>query len=191
MYRAEPDPYCYPGTTVLINRLGLTDQAELDAFEAEMTAQRASEALPTGRLSYRHYRAIHRHLFQDVYAWAGKIRTVRMAKGANAFCYPEHIDREMRHLFRELRKHDLRKLQPIEFAESAAHFLSELNAIHPFREGNGRTQLTFLALMAEFAGYHLPLERMDPTAMLNAMVASFGGDEKPLAREIEKLLQVR
>ena len=101
MYRAEPDPYCYPGTNVLINRLGTRNQAELDAFEAEMTSDRATEPLPTGRLSYSHYRAIHRHLFQDVYPWAGRIRTVRIAKGGNAFCYPEHIDREMRRIFAE------------------------------------------------------------------------------------------
>jgi cell filamentation protein len=67
MYKAEADPYCYPGTTVLINRLDLRDQAELSPFEAEITSQRAAEPLPAGRLGYRHYCAIHRHLFQDVY----------------------------------------------------------------------------------------------------------------------------
>ena len=60
MYRAEPDPYCYPGTTVLINCLGILEQASLDAFEAEVTAERASQPLPAGRLSYAHYRALHR-----------------------------------------------------------------------------------------------------------------------------------
>src|SRR3990167_2314572 len=102
MYEAGEDPYCYPGTTVLKNRLGLRMQAKLHAFEAEITAQRAAEPLPAGRLSYAHYKAIHRHLFQDVYSWAGRIRTIRSAKGANAFCYPEHIDHEMRRLFTEL-----------------------------------------------------------------------------------------
>ena len=91
MYADVPDPYCYPGTTILINRLGFRDQAKLDAFEAEVTAERATQALPTGRLGYGHYRAIHRHLFQDVYAWAGKIRTVRISKEGSTFCYPEHI----------------------------------------------------------------------------------------------------
>jgi fido (protein-threonine AMPylation protein) len=96
MYESGPDPYCYPGTTVLKNRLGLRRQEELDAFEAMITAQRGEEPLPRGRLGYAHYRAIHRHLFQDVFDWAGKIRTVRIAKGASMFCYPEHIDAEMR-----------------------------------------------------------------------------------------------
>jgi cell filamentation protein len=190
MYRADPDPYCYPGTTVLINRLGLRDQAELDAFEAEITSQRAAEPFPAGRLSYHHYRAIHRHLFQDVYAWAGRIRTVRIAKAGNAFCYPEHIDREMRQLFAKLanQKH-LRGLDPTIFVREAAHLLAELNAIHPFREGNGRTQLSFLMFLAERAGHPLAIERLDPKIMLNATITSFGGDEKPLIDAIAALTQ--
>jgi cell filamentation protein, protein adenylyltransferase len=127
MYRAEPDPYCYPGTTVLINLLNTRDQAELDAFEAEMTSDRATEPLPAGRLSFSHYRAIHRHLFQDVYPWAGKIRTVRIGKSGNAFCYPEHIEREMRRIFTELAgQKKLRGLIAGEFAQMAAHLIAEL-----------------------------------------------------------------
>jgi len=154
MYAAVDDPYCYPGTTILKNKLGLKNQRELDAFESEISLQRSTESLPAGRLSYTHYRAIHRHLFQDVYSWAGKVRTVRISKGESTFCYPEHIDQEMAKLFRALRraKH-LRGLSAQAFAKQAAHFLAELNAIHPFREGNGRTQLTFLTLLAEKAGY--------------------------------------
>lgn len=154
MYASVADPYCYPDSTVLINKLGFRDQARLDAFEAEITAQRAIEPLPAGRLSY--YRAIHRHLFQDVYAWAGKVRRVRISKEGSAFCYPEHIEREMQRLFAELRKQRLlRGLKAGEFAAQAAHVLAELNAIHPFREGNGRTQLSFLKVLAEEAGHPL------------------------------------
>ena len=79
MYEAEQDPYCYPGTAVLINRLGIRDQAALEAFEADVTAERSSHEVPPGSLDYDHYLAIHRHLFQDVYDWAGEIRTVRVA----------------------------------------------------------------------------------------------------------------
>jgi cell filamentation protein len=189
MYRAEPDPYCYPGTTVLINRLGIREQASLDAFEAEVTAERASQPLPAGRLSYAHYRALHRHLFQDVYAWAGQIRTVRISKDGSAFCYPENIDREMRRVFADLhRQKYLQGLDITPFARKAAHFLAELNAIHPFREGNGRTQLSFLVILSERAGYSLRLERLNPAAMLNATITSFQGDERPLAALIVGLI---
>ena len=190
MYAAVPDPYCYSGTTVLINRLGFRDAAKLEAFEAEVSAERAAQPLPVGRLSYGHYRAIHRHLFQDVYAWAGKIRTVRISKGRSTFCYPEHIDREMRRLFSTLAEERYYKqLDARTFAGKAAHLLAELNAIHPFREGNGRTQMSFLVALAERAGHRLPLDDLDPKAMLAATIVSFDGNEKPLADLIERAIR--
>lgn len=190
MYRAVDDPYCYPGSSVLKNRLDLRTQAELEAFEAFITAQRADEPLPAGRLSYTHYRAIHRHLFQDVYMWAGQIRRVRIAKKESMFAYPEHIDREMRRLFRHLASERyFQNLGAASFATKSAHFLAELNAIHPFREGNGRTQLTFLVLLAERAGHSLDLGRLSPSAALRAMIRSFGGREEALARLIRNLIR--
>jgi cell filamentation protein len=190
MYDSGPDPYCYPGTSVLKNRLDLRDQALLDEFEALITAQRSEEPLPPGRLNSAHYRAIHRHLFQDVFEWAGRWRTVRIAKDDSMFCYPENIGAEMHKLFKQLRADRfLRGLTAAEFAQKAAHVLAELNAIHPFREGNGRTQLTYLTLLAAQAGHPLALDRMDPAAMLAAMVKSFKADERPLAALIEGLIE--
>lgn len=84
MYEVEADSYyCYPGTRVLKNNLDLRDQKQLEAFEAEITVQRASEPLPPGKMDFRHYCDIHHHLFQDVYPWAGQIRNVRIAKDGN------------------------------------------------------------------------------------------------------------
>lgn len=189
-YDAIADPYCYPGTTVLKNIPDIRDQAALAAFEAVSTAQRADEPLPAGRLSVRHYQAIHHHLFQDIYAWAGRFRSVRIGREGSAFCYPENIDRQMKRLFADLKqKRYLTTLSRDEFAATAAHFLSTLNAIHPFREGNGRTQTTFLALLAHRAGYPLKLERLAPKTFLAAIVTSFQGDEGPLAAEIRKLIE--
>lgn len=102
MYEASPDPYCYPGTTVLKNKAGLRDQSELDDFESAMTFARAEEPLPNGRLSVRQYYAVHHHLFQDVYSWAGRPRTIRLAKEQSVFCYPENISREMQRVFSDL-----------------------------------------------------------------------------------------
>ena len=102
MYDAVADPYCYPGTIVLKNRANLRTQKALDRFEVAMTTQRADEPFPPGRMSVSHYRAIHRHLFQDVFSWAGRFRTVRIGRSGSAFCYPENIAREMRLLFKGL-----------------------------------------------------------------------------------------
>jgi cell filamentation protein len=183
------DPYCYPGTTILKNIPGLREQSALDRFEAAASAQRAEEPLPAGRLSVHHFQAMHRHLFQDVYRWAGRFRTVRISKGASMFCFPEHIEAQMSALFADLRaRRFLRGLDAKTFAASAAHILAMLNAIHAFRDGNGRTQLAFLALSANRAGHPLTLQQIDADAFLAAMIASFHGDERPLSRQIFGLI---
>ena len=189
MYQADPDPYCYQGSDVLKNKAGHVDPAALEAFETAMTFARANEPLPAGRFSVAHYRAVHHHLFQDVYDWAGKFRTVRLSKDTSTFCYPEYIARQMKSLFARLRQERfLKDRTSAVFATGAAHFLAELNAVHPFREGNGRTQLTFLALLADRAGHPLDLERLDPDATLQAMIKSFNGNERPLATLIKNLI---
>jgi cell filamentation protein len=154
-----------------------------------MTFARSEEPLPDGRLSVSRYKAIHHHLFQDVYSWAGKFRTVRLTKDASTFCYPENIGREMRELFAWLGEEDyLRECDVDTFSRESTHFLAQLNAIHPFREGNGRTQLTFLALLADRAGHPLDLDKLDSAAMLEAMIASFNGDEDPLTTIVRTLV---
>lgn len=189
MYDAVEDPYCYPRTTVLKNRAGHRTQRALIRFETAMAAQRADEPLPAGRLSVRHYRAIHRHLFQDVYSWAGNFRTVRISKNGSMFCYPEHIPAQMRTLFSELRRNNyLRILTTDEFVRKAATLISTLNAIHPFRDGNGRTQLAFMALLAAQAGHPLALTRLRARHFLSAMVSSFHGEEELLRGELRRLL---
>ncbi|MGB8397508.1 Fic/DOC family protein [Bradyrhizobium sp.] len=189
MYDAIDDPYTYENSTVLVNKLDLRDQDELEAYEAEISSARSGEPLPEGEFDFTHYCAVHRHLFQDVYIWAGKPRTVRMSKQGNPFCYPEHIGAQATKLFAELKADSFFKdLEPDDFSTRAAHFLSELNVIHAFREGNGRTQLTFFAMLADNAGHPLDLEKFDPDVMLGAMIESFEGDEKKLARAIRGLI---
>lgn len=189
MYDAVDDPYTYLNSTVLVNKLDLRSQAELDAFEAEISSARAEEPLPDGLLDFAHYKAVHHHLFQDVYAWAGEARTVRISKGGNPFCFPENIESQAAKLFADLQAEDyLRDLDAPTFSGKAAHFLAELNAIHAFREGNGRTQLSFFALLAHHAGHPIDFEKLDPEKMLEAMIASFEGDERKLANVIEELI---
>jgi cell filamentation protein len=189
MYDAIDDPYTYNSSTVLINKLNLRDQDELDGFEVEISSARANEPLPEGELDFAHYCAVHKHLFQDVYDWAGTPRTVRISKRGNPFCFPEHIEAQAAKLFFNLKEEKYFANLPANlFAEKAAHFLAELNAIHPFREGNGRTQLSFFALLADRAAQPFELGKLDPEAMLNAMIASFDGDEAELRTVIEGLI---
>lgn len=101
LYTAANDPLWVPGTSVLRNRLGITDQAALDEAELALFLIRADEPLPAGDLDAAHYLRIHHHLFQDVYDWAGQIRSIRIGKGGNWFCYPEYIEAELARAFCE------------------------------------------------------------------------------------------
>ncbi|MEO8883346.1 MAG: Fic family protein [Devosia sp.] len=189
-YDAEQDPLCYPGTSVLINKAGLQDQRELDEFEFSMFLSRAEEPLPGGVLDYPHYRSIHRHLFQDVYDWAGEPRTIRIGKGGNWFCFPENLAHHMTVTFGALAKAQyLANLPAAAFAVGAAKTLSEINAGHPFREGNGRAQLAFLRLLVLNAQLPFDDEALDPDQTLRAMVSSFAGDLAPLEALVTRIVR--
>lgn len=189
-YNATEDPLCYPGTYVLLNRAEIQDQDELDDFEQLMFDSRAEEHLPEGALDFAHYRALHRHFFQDVCDWAGEIRTIRTGKGNSWFCYPEYIQGESDRIFGQLAERDFLadSASKEEFANGAAWFLSEINAIHPFREGNGRIQLVFLTMLARNAGLGINERRLRPEPFLAAMIRSFDGELEPLKAEIARLL---
>ncbi|MGB6534471.1 MAG: Fic family protein [Xanthobacteraceae bacterium] len=190
MYEVENDTiYCYPGTDVLRNKLDIKDAAKLANFEAEISNQRAQEPIPEGDLDYAHYCALHKHLFQDVYDWAGELRKIRIGKGGNWFCFPENIDAEMTKLFASLaEENNFAGLSKAELAKKTAHFLAELNAIHPFREGNGRTQLSFLTIIAEEAGHSLDFEKLEPEKLLSSIIESFAGDEDGLGQAINDFI---
>jgi cell filamentation protein len=183
------DPYCYENSFVLRNLAGLRTDEAREAFEVPMVALRSGEALPEGNFDPSHYRAVHHHLFQDVYDWAGAYRTIRIAKNDAMFCYPEYIAAQMDALFASLRGESfVRGSDPNAFVIASSSFLADLNAIHPFREGNGRTQLTFLFLLGHRAGHALDMSRIRAEEMLAAMIASFKGKLEPLEIEIARLL---
>jgi cell filamentation protein len=188
-YEVFDDPCCYKGTFVLKNRAEIRNAAMLDAFEVEMSTLRAQEPFPLGRFGPAHYSKIHHHLFQDVYPWAGRYRTVRTGKDGNWFCYPEHIDRFMKQVFAKLLTQTFQPGTPsADFIAGAADFLAELNAIHPFREGNGRSQLSFLHLVSIRADHPMRLDKIQRESFLPAMIASFSGTLDPLIIELAKLL---
>ena len=145
--------------------------------------------MPRGRLTLTHFRAVHRHLFQDVYRWAGRYRTVRISKGGSMFCFPENIRPQLQGLFGWLAGHNhLAGLDADDFAELGAHLLSELNAVHAFRESNGRAQMAFFAMLSDRAGHPLDLDRLEPEPFLAAMIAAFNGNEGDPSDQIRSLV---
>jgi cell filamentation protein len=168
---SEPDTrYCYPPDySVLRNRFNIRDQGELDAVERELVAQGWREPAPTGQFDLGHLRALHRHLFQDIYEWAGELRTVEISKDGHQFQFRRYIETGMADVHRRLVVKDyLRGLDPADFAHEAGTIMGDVNYVHPFREGNGRTQLLYLKQLAQQAGHPLDLTRIGRDAWMAA-----------------------
>jgi cell filamentation protein len=183
------DPYVYPGTDKLVNLAGIRERDVLEAYERGMTLQRYSEGIPGVSLSADGFRAIHRHLFQDVYAWAGRDRTVELAKDESFFCRAAFIADQLDRRFRAIRSDTELANGTAAFAARAAEHVSELNAIHPFREGNGRTLRAFLQVLACSCGHQLDLTRITPDAWHEASVRGFvRGDHTGMTKIIAAAL---
>jgi cell filamentation protein len=188
------DAYVYEGTEVLRNKAGLRDAQALDAFEADATALRLLQLIEEpiqGRFDLAHLCAIHRHLLQDVYDWAGELRTVDISKGASRFANCGQIESYLGGQLSKLATESfLQGLTPDMFVSRLAHYLGEINAAHPFREGNGRAQRAFCSQLAEQAGYFLDFETVDQAAMYRVMIASFNGDDRPLIELLNQITAV-
>jgi cell filamentation protein len=189
---SDHDPYLYPVSGILKNRFEITNEATLEATEADLVAARSRELAQAplqGGFDLAHLQAIHRYLFGDLYEWAGQLRTIDIRKGGNLFAHHPHIGSTAAAIFKQLanEKH-LAGLGPAAFAERAAHYLGELNALHPFREGNGRAQREFLSHLAHSNGYYIAWENMTRPDLLQASIASFSGDTSKLAMLIRENL---
>ncbi|UVO53401.1 Fic family protein [Sphingomonas sp. SUN039] len=179
------DVYCYPGTHILRNLHDLTDADELDRVERRLVADRFAEGAPTGNFDLPHLRAIHRHLFQDIYDWAGEIRTLEIAKGGSQFMYVRYIATGMADVHRRVIEWKyLRGLDADEFAAKAGEIIGDINHIHPFREGNGRTQLTYLLQLAAQAGHVVDVRAIDRTQWYAASVEAHKGHFEAMAEAI-------
>jgi cell filamentation protein len=185
-----PDPYVYPGTTVLKNRFGITDPSILDRVERRAVVQRTRQGVPTGSFDLAHLQAIHRHLFQDVYEWAGQLRTVEISKGGHQFQFRRFIQTGMANVHgRLVRAAFLAGRSAGEFASQAAVIIGDVNYVHPFREGNGRTQLQYLKQLADRAGHAMDLNRLDQQRWLAASAASHNVDYAAMANVIALALR--
>ena len=181
-----------PATGLLRNKAGLTDQSALDTFEAAVTTVRILEwddAPSAGSFDLAHLCSAHRHLFQDVYDWAGQIRTVDITRGNSRFANVNQIENYAAKLFAGLQSEDyLRGLPADRLAGRLAHYLSEINALHPFRDGNGRVQRVFISQLSSAAGMLWSYSAATREEMYAAMEAAFFGNEEPLARLIAQNL---
>ncbi len=184
------DFYIYPGTTILRNKLGIIDADELDAFERGMVAVRAVEGVPVGDFDLAHLQAIHHHLFQDVYDWAGEIRTVEISKGGHQFMFRQYIQNGMADVHRRIvAAKRFNGLTCEAFARAAGQIMGDVNYVHPFREGNGRTQLFYLKQLSLVAGHPLDLRHIDADAWIKASRCAHEAEYSPMSDAIRAALQ--
>ncbi len=185
-YDDERDPFVYPGTHVLVNNFGLTNIDELSTVERQITgaAYAKLEQQPIdGNFDLNHLQAIHKALFEEIYAWAGCIREKGfISKGNSLFCAAELIVPYSNELFRKLKSESLLTgLDRKRFIERIAFYIAEINALHPFREGNGRTQRIFANQLARQAGWNLNLTRIAPDKLCDAYIESMTDDTALIA----------
>lgn len=182
--------YCYPDSDVLINKLGLTDGAALEAAEIELTQARIEQFEPDfDNISLSALRGIHRALFQDVYDWAGELRTVDISKGNTRFANVNRVGPEAEKLFQQLaRENHLVDLPREQFVPRLAHYYCELNVVHPFRDGNGRAQRLLFEVISINAGYLLRWEPIDRAEWLDANIAAYHCRLEPLTALLDRVL---
>ncbi len=194
LYEFEYDPiYCYPNSTVLKNKLNIKEADALCEAEREITAMRIAQASMNpiqGKYDTAHLKRIHHFLFGDIYAWAGKTRTVNISKGT-PFCLHQFIDTNLDALFLQLKSEKyLAEYEAVEtLARRLSYYLAGVNAIHPFREGNGRSQRLFISMLSNARGYDLNFDLITTEEMLEAGMLSFRNDYRLLDSLMMRIIE--
>lgn len=170
---------CYENTTCLINKFDIRDEEKLKKVEADITFAKATilESNPiSDKFDLEHYKAIHRFLFEDIYVWAGSFRTVDMAKKGTSFCSADQFDDVTKNCFGRLAENNLfSDLDRDEFIDAIVDFYCVTNMLHPFREGNGRTQRIFISQLIHHNGYDFDFSDIDSDDLMIATIQAANG----------------
>ena len=191
LYEARNSIYCYPGSDVLINKLNIKDNQLLSEAERKIVLTKSYELRKNSKIGdfdLNHFLEIHKFLFEDIYPFAGKFRNENIAKGYFSFAEWQYIEPEIKRLFDKLKAENyLQGKSREELVKGLAYYLSELNVLHPFREGNGRTIREFIRELAFFNGYILDLQNTTSDELLKASVDSIA-DTKELEETLNRCL---
>ena len=143
----------------------------------------------TGNFDINHFTSIHKFLFEDIYDFAGLFRTENISKDYFQFAGWQFIEDELNKLLDKLKEENyLANLSKEDFSKRLAYYWAEINVLHPFREGNGRTTREFLRQLALKNGYLLNLHKIKSKELLNASIASIV-DSKPLENLLLECLE--
>lgn len=192
IYKERKSSYCYENSSTLVNKLNIQDNELLQKYEAKITAAKLlglRQKGITGNFDSKHLIALHTYLFEDIYPFAGKFRTEDISKGVFSFAHWEYISSELERLLKELKNENyLENTDKKHFAQRLAYYIAEMNVLHPFREGNGRTIREFIRQLALRNDYLLNLKKVSPEEMLSASKKSVI-DTTDLENILEKCLE--
>ncbi len=197
IYQTGVDPYVDPDSGILRNKLGLTTQADLDAAESDIASLEIVEMTVENSPSlvaadFDILKDIHHQIFKLIYDWAGELRTINVSKDKTKFCEFQFIEAEGKRIFDEL-IHDnfLRKVSDkTDFLKRLAYYYSELNLLHPFREGNGRTLRTFISILAVHSnGSIIAWDKMNYNENIAACAYAVYHDESKIERMMTGIIE--
>lgn len=175
--------YCYPNTSILINKLNIKDDKVLFEMERKLVSLRIDELIDKplkGNFDFDYLKSIHKFLFQDIYKWAGIPRTCAIAKN-NLFCLPEYIGSYASDVFNNLSKEKYYINYDYDIKlNKLVDLFSDINALHPFREGNGRSQREFIEALAKINGIYLDLTSVPKMEMIIASHEAINGYNEKL-----------
>lgn len=176
----------------LRNLLDIRDRKQLDLIEASFVTIRTWELERTSfdkTFDLQHLKAIHKHLFQDIYEWAGEIRLIDLGKGDTVFLPRSFIEPSSKDTFDRLKeKNYLKGMDANDFSKNAGYYLGVINDLHPFREGNGRTQREFINQLAHHNNYHIEWKNISKKQMNDASIEACKGQTKGLTTLIRENL---
>lgn len=183
---------CYPGTSVLVNKLGIQNQAQLDENETLIVGVKSLqfELAPFPEpLDFNYYKKLHRFLFDELYEWAGIVRSINLSKQHTRFCPADEIESLAGRMFSRIEQMNfLCGLPREDFIAELTDFYSSVNYLHPFREGNGRTQRLYFRQLAQRAGYKLDFAAVDSDRMMIATIHAASGIEETLRNVFDVIM---
>ena len=188
--------YYYPGTNVLKNKLGIKNDDALTIAEKEITSLKMLMLYNMSILDkydFDDLRKIHEIVFSDIYEWAGKIRLGDFfSKGNSIFCRGQFILENANEIFANLsNENNLCGLRKQDFIERMAYYMGDVNALHPFREGNGRTLREFFRQLSLNANYILDFSKTEKDDLLLADSEAFNGQYDRLIRILDKAVYIK
>lgn len=179
-YSVDPiNADCYEGATCLIYKYDIKDEAKLAELEAMITFAKSSEleqAVLKEGFNENDYTDIHRQLFEPLYVWAGEYRTIDISKKGTAFANHDEIPALLTNCFKRLKAMNYFRGLPFDdYIEEIVDIYCTTNYIHPFREGNGRTQRVFLSQLIRYNGYEIHFSKIDTDYLMLATIHAAHG----------------